>query len=155
MLDYDVASNWQALSRGGLFIAAQKEAILLFACVVIFSGYRLAINGAPEDMLGDSRSGQPVEGNSIICAMQSVVPVTDYYDGVKFVTSNPLDGATKLTPLFLVLLIIEATDLMFALDNVPALFSIVPSVTPHSGSIRLSPHLSALVYCGYSRLAPT
>ena len=38
-----------------------------------------------------------------------------------------LDGGSKLTPLFLVLLIIEATDVMFALDNVPALYSIVPS----------------------------
>ena len=83
------------------------------------------------------------------------MPVSDYYDGVKFVTSNPLDGATKLTPLFLVLLIIEATDLMFALDNVPALFSIVPSVTPGSCCRRLSPLLSALVYCGYARLVPS
>lgn len=68
-----------------------------------------------------------VEGNKVIVAMQSMIPVSDYYDGLKFVTTNPLDGASKLTPLFLVLLIIEATDLMFALDNVPALYSIVPS----------------------------
>ena len=110
---------------GGLFIAAQKEAILLFAGVVIYSGYRLAIHGAAEDMVEGARGN--VEGNKVISAIQSVVPVSDYYDGVKFVTTNPLDGASKLTPLFLVLLIIEATDLMFALDNVPALYSIVPS----------------------------
>ena len=44
---------------GGLFIAAQKEAILLFACVVIYSGYRLAIHGAPEDMAGHGSHSLP------------------------------------------------------------------------------------------------
>jgi tellurite resistance protein TerC len=108
---------------GGLFIAAQKEAILLFACVVIYSGYRLAINSVPEDMVDETSE----EGNKVIAAFQRVVPVSDYFDGVNFVTTNPVDGSSRLTPLFLVLLVIEATDLIFALDNVPALYSIVPS----------------------------
>ena len=49
-------------------------------------------------------------------------PVTPDFDGAKFFTR--LDGRFALTPLALVLLLVETTDLIFALDSVPAVFSV-------------------------------
>ena len=52
----------------------------------------------------------------------AVLPVTDDYDGGKLVTR--VDGRRVVTPLFLVLLAIGSTDLLFALDSIPAVFGV-------------------------------
>jgi hypothetical protein len=46
------------------------------------------------------------------------IPVTDYYDGTKFFALKA-DGTPAATPLFVVLVAVELTDFVFAIDNVP------------------------------------
>jgi tellurite resistance protein TerC len=53
---------------------------------------------------------------------KKLFPISQHYDGQKFFTK--LDGKFALTPLALVLLLIETTDLIFAVDSVPAVFSV-------------------------------
>ena len=53
---------------------------------------------------------------------QRRLPVTEDYDGGKLVTQR--EGRRMLTPLFLVLLAIGSTDILFALDSIPAVFGV-------------------------------
>jgi tellurite resistance protein TerC len=63
----------------------------------------------------------PEEG-ALVKFFRKRFQVTDGYVGTKFfVTEN---GIRKMTPLFLVLLVIETTDLLFAVDSIPAIFAI-------------------------------
>jgi tellurite resistance protein TerC len=62
------------------------------------------------------------EKNPLIRLVKRVVPMTDRYDGGRFfVRSN---GVLMATPLFAVLLMVESTDLVFAIDSIPAIFAV-------------------------------
>jgi tellurite resistance protein TerC len=62
------------------------------------------------------------ERNPVIKFFQKLFPVTSDYVGTKFFVHR--DGKRYMTPLFLVLLMIESTDLAFATDSIPAIFAI-------------------------------
>lgn len=62
------------------------------------------------------------EKNRIVRWARRLYPVTPHLDGHKFVTL--WEGKRALTPLALVLLMIEATDLLFAVDSIPAVFAV-------------------------------
>jgi tellurite resistance protein TerC len=59
-----------------------------------------------------------------VCALRRWIPVTDRYEGGRFLIRNPSDLRLYATPLLIVLLVIEATDLFFAVDSVPAVLAI-------------------------------
>jgi tellurite resistance protein TerC len=63
-----------------------------------------------------------VEDNALVAVARKRLPFTDRYDDGKLVTKE--DGRRVLTPLFLVLLAIGSTDILFALDSIPAIFGI-------------------------------
>jgi TerC family integral membrane protein len=54
--------------------------------------------------------------------LRRVMPVTENYEGEKFFVQRM--GKLTATPLFLVLLIVESTDLLFAVDSIPAIFAV-------------------------------
>ena len=58
----------------------------------------------------------------IVKVVRKRVPVSQEYDGTRMFTS--LDGKRLATPLFLVMISIGATDLLFALDSIPATFGV-------------------------------
>jgi len=60
--------------------------------------------------------------NPLVRLVRRVYPVTSHYDGHKFFTIE--DGIRKMTPLFLVLVVIESTDVIFAVDSIPAIFGV-------------------------------
>jgi tellurite resistance protein TerC len=62
------------------------------------------------------------EKNLVLRLVRKFFPVAPDFDGQKFFTR--LDGQFALTPLALVLLLVETTDLIFAVDSVPAVFSV-------------------------------
>ncbi len=84
-----------------------------FGAVLIFSGYRMARGG-----------GEPVDPgrNRVVQLAKRHLPVTDRYSGARFVTRG--SSELLLTPLILVLLAIETTDVMFAFDSIPAVLAI-------------------------------
>lgn len=65
--------------------------------------------------------GAPPE-NFIVRWVRRVYPVASDFHGVRFFTE--VDGKRALTPLFLALIAIEATDVLFAVDSVPAVFAV-------------------------------
>lgn len=62
------------------------------------------------------------EKNLVLRLAKKFFPVTTELDGERFLTR--LNGRTALTPLALVLLLVETTDLLFALDSIPAIFGV-------------------------------
>ncbi len=60
--------------------------------------------------------------NPLVKLARKLYPVTDEFHGEKFFVR--VDGRRAITPLFLVLLVIESTDLLFAVDSIPAIFAI-------------------------------
>ena len=60
--------------------------------------------------------------NILIRIVKKVYPVSSGFDGRHFFTTR--DNVRAVTPLFLVLLIIESTDVLFAVDSIPAIFAV-------------------------------
>ena len=86
--------------------------IYVFGAILIYSGYKLA-RGVEEEV-------EP-EKNPFVKFAQRVMPLTPKYSGSKFYIRDP---AFKFTPMILVLLAIETTDVVFAFDSVPAVLAI-------------------------------
>jgi tellurite resistance protein TerC len=87
--------------------------IYIFGAILIVTGIRLMVKGAAEP--------HP-ERNPIYRAMRRVIPAVPTYEGKKFFVIQ--NGRWFATPLFLVLLAIEATDVVFAVDSIPAIFAV-------------------------------
>jgi len=86
---------------------------LFFASILLFSSYKLFAGDDEESDLSD---------NFIVKTCQKFIPVTDYYDGDRFLTNQ--DGLLKATPLLLTLAVIELSDIAFAVDSIPAVFGV-------------------------------
>jgi tellurite resistance protein TerC len=89
--------------------------IYVFGGLLIVTGIRMARTQA-EDTVDPAR-------NIVARLARRFLPFTDHYDGQKFVTRLK-SGAIRATPLLLVLLVIEWTDLVFAIDSIPAIFAV-------------------------------
>jgi tellurite resistance protein TerC len=63
-----------------------------------------------------------LDRNPLLNWMRGRVRLTDAYEGEKFIVIK--HGVTYATPLFLVLVLVEATDLIFAVDSIPAIFAV-------------------------------
>jgi tellurite resistance protein TerC len=109
-----------ALVMRGLFIAVGATALAhfdwlfyLFGGFLVYTAWRLVMpsHGAPE--FTDRR---------LIRAAQRVLPVTSEYDGAKLVTRRT--GRRQVTPMLLVMVALGTTDLVFALDSIPAIFGL-------------------------------
>ena len=112
-----------ALILRGIFIGAGVELIsrfhwllYIFGGLLIYSGIRLSLSG-----------GEQVrpEANPIVKALRRWLPITKNYRGGKFFIRNAEEnGRLYGTPLLIVLLVIETSDLMFAVDSIPAVLAI-------------------------------
>jgi tellurite resistance protein TerC len=80
--------------------------------LIVYSGIKMLF----------SRTSVSPEKNRIIRWVRTVYPVAPDLDGQKFITQ--WNGQRALTPLALVLLMVETTDLVFALDSIPAVFAV-------------------------------
>lgn len=87
--------------------------IYVFGGFLIFTGIRMAIHRNEE---------MHPEKNPLVKLLRRVMPVTEGYEGDKFFIRRA--GKLMATPLFLVLLIVESTDLVFAVDSIPAIFAV-------------------------------
>ena len=73
-------------------------------------------------MTKTNRLSTESESNAFVRFMQRVLPTTQEYDGAKVVTR--IDGKRVVTPLLIVMIAIGSTDILFALDSIPAIFGI-------------------------------
>lgn len=111
-----------ALVMRAVFIAAGSALLLRFHWLIYLFGAFLvftAIKLAREK--GDAEEKSPLEGRTYK-ALQRWLKATNELDGERFFTRK--NGRRLATPLFIVLLLVELTDVIFAVDSIPAVFAV-------------------------------
>jgi tellurite resistance protein TerC len=101
------------VAGGALLIQQLEWIIYIFGVILIITGVRVFKAG--------SHRVEP-DKNPLVRIAKRLMPVTSTYSGQHFFVST-LKGLSA-TPLFLVLLVIEWSDLVFAIDSIPAVFAI-------------------------------
>ena len=109
-----------ALIMRGVLIGAGAAIIQQFSWTLYLFGAFLIFTGIK--MLFVSDEGVQPEKNPVLRLAKRFFPVTNKLHGQKFSIRD--NGRLFLTPLALVLLMVETTDLIFALDSIPAIFAI-------------------------------
>jgi len=109
-----------ALLMRGVMIAAGAALVQRFQWTLYLFGVFLVITGFK--MLFVRDQGVRPEKNLLVRGARKFFPVSPEFHGQKFLAR--LDGRRVLTPLALVLLVVETTDLVFALDSIPAIFAV-------------------------------
>ncbi len=117
VLFWGIVGAW--LMRG-IFIFAGVALINTFHWLVYLLGVVLIATGAKLGLSG-AEEVHP-EKNIIVRWASRVLPIARAYHGESFTVRTA--GGLRFTPLFLVLLAIESTDLMFAVDSVPAVLAV-------------------------------
>ncbi len=108
-----------ALLMRGVMIWLGVELITKFDWLLYVMGAFLVLTGI-KMLLGKSEV-EP-EKSFMVRAARKLLPISPEFDGQNFTTR--WDGRRMLTPLFLVLLSVEASDLIFAVDSIPAVFGV-------------------------------
>ena len=115
-----------ALVLRGVMIVAGSALVNRFAWTLYIFGAFLVITGIRMAMQKDGAAYNP-ERDPVLRIARKIIPVTNEYHGKHFFTrlQRP-DGTTQLaaTPLFIVLLIVDTTDVVFATDSIPAIFAV-------------------------------
>jgi tellurite resistance protein TerC len=109
-----------ALVMRGIMIAGGAALISRFMWMLYIFGAFLVFTGAK--MLFVNDEGVDPERNVLLRLARKFFPVTTAFHGQKFTIQEA--GKLTLTPLALVLLVVETTDLIFAVDSIPAIFAI-------------------------------
>jgi tellurite resistance protein TerC len=109
-----------ALVLRAIFIAA--GAALLDAFSVMFLIFGLVLVATAIQLFRHRNEDPSVEDNFLVNMVRRVLPLSSGYDGPKLVTRT--GGRRALTPLFLVLVAIGSTDVLFAMDSIPAVFGV-------------------------------
>jgi tellurite resistance protein TerC len=109
-----------ALVMRGLFILVGAALLARFEWIIYLFGALLVITGVRMAVKQDEEFDG--EQNPVVKFVRRFLPVTHVYHGKHFfITEN---GRRYATPLLLVLVLVEATDLIFAIDSIPAIFGI-------------------------------
>lgn len=107
------------IGTGAMLIARFHWIIYVFGAFLVYTGIRMAFQ---------KESQIEPESNPVIRIVRRIFPVTTkFHDDKFFVRSSVTPGARArlvATPLFVVLVLVETTDVMFALDSIPAIFGV-------------------------------
>lgn len=102
------------IAVGATLISHFHWVLYIFGAFLVYTGYK---------MLGKKKEGEIEPGkNPLVRYFRKVFPVTEGFEGQYLFVRR--GGHLMATPLFLVLLVVETTDLVFALDSIPAIFAI-------------------------------
>ncbi|TFG46600.1 MAG: TerC family protein [Gemmatimonadales bacterium] len=101
------------ISLGAILLAQFHWIIYVFGGILILTGIRM-FHGTGDRIEPDR--------NPLVRAARRVIPMVEAYDGQKFFTRT--HKGWLATPLFLVLLMVEWSDLIFAIDSIPAIFAV-------------------------------
>jgi len=112
-----------ALVMRGIFIGAGVGLISRFHWVLYVFGSLLIYSGIRVCVIGEHQIDP--SANPVVKALRRWVPVTDDYQGARFFVRNLQENSRLyVTPLLVVLLVIESTDILFAVDSIPAILAI-------------------------------
>jgi tellurite resistance protein TerC len=100
---------------GAALIERFEWILLVFGGFLVFTGIRMWLSTRNEE------EADPAD-NPIVKLARRRLPFTDRLDGQRFFTR--MDGRRVATPLLLALLVVEVSDLVFAVDSIPAVFAV-------------------------------
>jgi len=107
------------IAAGAMLLDRFHWIIYVFGAFLVFTGIRMATH--------DETDIEP-ETNPVLRLVRRLVPVTDKYHGQHFFVREPSGPGGSMrrvaTPLFVVLVLVETTDLVFAVDSIPAVFGV-------------------------------
>jgi tellurite resistance protein TerC len=98
---------------GAVLLAKFHWVLYLFGAFLVVTGIKMLVFAEQEPDLAK---------NPVLRWMRGHLRITDEYHGERFTIRR--DGVLWFTPLFLVLVLIEITDLVFAVDSIPAIFAV-------------------------------
>jgi tellurite resistance protein TerC len=104
-----------------IFISLGVAIVNSFEWVLYIFGFILIISGI-KMFRGEDDKEKDVHDNAVLKLLSKFIPISKDFDGHKFFTK--IDGKRYATPLFAVLIVIELSDILFAIDSVPAVFSV-------------------------------
>lgn len=102
---------------GTTLLTAFHFVIYLFGALLLFTAWRMVTTGT-EDV--------DPSGNPVLRWMRRIVPITDGFQGQSFFVRR--NGKLWATPLFAALVVVETSDIMFAIDSVPAILAITQDI---------------------------
>jgi len=100
---------------GALLLERFHWIVYLFGSILVITGIKMFAH-KDQDLI-------QLEGNLVVRLARRVLPIDKAYDGTRFFTRTA-DGRLLATPLLLVVLVVEWSDLVFAIDSIPAIFAI-------------------------------
>ncbi len=109
-----------ALIMRGIMIGAGAALIARFEWMIYVFGGLLIVTALK--MAFSKHDQIDPEHNPLVRLVRRFYPVSPRYEGHHFFTR--IDGRKAITPLFLVLIVVESSDLLFAIDSIPAIFAV-------------------------------
>jgi TerC family integral membrane protein len=103
------------IGAGAIAIQQFRAVLLVFAAVLIVSSAKV-IFGSDDDDTDD------LSQNQIVKFSNNIINSTDRFDGDRFFTE--IDGIRKATPMLLCMIAVEVSDVVFAVDSIPAVFGV-------------------------------
>lgn len=104
------------IASGAVALQNYREVLIVFAGVLVFSAVKILIGDDDDD------KDEDLSKNQIVKFTRSIMGSTDQFDGDKFFTE--IDGVQKATPLLLCMIAVEISDVVFAVDSIPAIFGV-------------------------------
>ncbi|MBE0011536.1 MULTISPECIES: TerC family protein [unclassified Arthrobacter] len=105
------------IAAGSAIIASAGWVLYLFAAFLLFTGYRMLVQRNEHIDPSKSRA---------LKLFRRHVPMTDAFHGQRFLIRK--NGVLLATPLLAVLVLVEVTDIIFAVDSIPAIFAVTDEV---------------------------
>jgi tellurite resistance protein TerC len=107
------------IGAGAVLVQRFHWILYLFGAFLVITGIRMAVQGEEEI---------DPEANPVLRLVRRFLPVTTGYEGDRFFVQRPTGRKGEhrwlATPLFVVLILVETSDLIFAVDSIPAVFAV-------------------------------
>jgi tellurite resistance protein TerC len=108
-----IAMRAALIAFAGVLLGTFHWVVYLFGAFLVITGVRFLRGG---------HAAPSLEQNRLVRLAKRLMPVTEGYEGQRFFVTR--GGVRHMTPLFLVLLLVETTDLVFAVDSIPAIYAV-------------------------------
>lgn len=99
---------------GAILVSEFEWILYVFGAFLLFTGVKMIKSNEEEE--------EDLSNNKLLTWIKGHMPVSNHFDGEKFFTFE--NGKRIATPLFLVLIMIELSDVIFAVDSIPAIFAV-------------------------------
>ena len=109
-----IVMRFVMIALGALLLQRFEWIVYLFGAILVLTGVRM--------LTGQEERIQP-EKNPVVRLARRLLPFSDSYDGSRFFCRTSR-GRLLATPLLIVVLVVEWSDLVFAIDSIPAIFSV-------------------------------